>query len=132
HVARRIRPALDRGEWVISDRFVDSSRAYQGGAGGLGDEAITALHEIGSGGLRPDLVILLEAAEEAVAARLRARDGGNSDAIGGRDTSYHRGVAAAFRRLAESDPQGFAVIDATGAADEVHGRVMAAMAPLLA
>jgi len=131
HVARRIRPALERGTWVISDRFVDSSRAYQGGAGALGDAAITALHGIGSGGLRPDLVILLEAGEEAAAARLHARDGDASDAIGGRDAAYHQKVAAAFRSLAQADPQGFACIEASGTPEQVHAQVMAALAHLL-
>lgn len=131
HVAHLIRPTLARGEWVICDRFVDSSRAYQGGAGGLGDEAILALHQFGSGGLRPDLVILLEADEALAAERLRARDGDTSDAIGGRGLAYHRAVAARFRRLAEDDPQGFAIIDGTGSPAAVHARVMAALAPLL-
>ena len=131
HVARRIVPALDRGDWVISDRFVDSSRAYQGGAGQLGDEAVVALHAIGSGGLRPDLTILLEAKEDHVAARLAQRDGDNSDAIGGRDITYHRTVAEAFRRYASEDPEGFAVIDASGAPEEVHARIMSAISLLL-
>ncbi|MBA4044691.1 MAG: dTMP kinase [Erythrobacter sp.] len=131
HVVQLIRPALARGEWVICDRFVDSSRAYQGGAGGLGDEAIGALHAFGSGGLRPDLVILLEADGAALGARLAMRDGDISDAIGGRPTEYHRAVAAAFRQLAESDPRGFARIDAIGTPLDVHNRVMAALAPLL-
>lgn len=131
HVAKRIRPALERGTWVISDRFVDSSRAYQGGAGALGDEAITTLHAIGSGGLRPDLTILLEADSDQVNARLRARDGDNSDAIGGRDAGYHRAVAEAFRRYAEEDPSGFAVIDAGGDPQSVHTRIMQALEPLL-
>jgi dTMP kinase len=132
HVAQLIRPALARGEWVVCDRFVDSSRAYQGGAGGLGDAAITALHQFGSGGLRPDRVVLLEADEAVLAARLQARDGDASDAIGGRGLAYHRAVAASFRALAEADPQGFAIIDASGTPQEVHARVMAALAPLLA
>ncbi|MEM6585115.1 MAG: dTMP kinase, partial [Pseudomonadota bacterium] len=59
HVAKRIRPAMGSGTWVVCDRFVDSSRAYQGGAGALGDEAIAALHRFGSAGLRPDLTILI-------------------------------------------------------------------------
>jgi dTMP kinase len=132
HVAQLIGPALARGEWVVCDRFVDSSRAYQGGAGGLGDEAICALHQFGSGALRPDLVILLEADEAILAERLKARDGDNSDAIGGRGLAYHRAVAAQFRVLAEADPHGFAVIEASGVPDAVHDRVMAALAPLLA
>ena len=131
HVARRILPALERGDWVISDRFVDSSRAYQGGAGELGDEAITKLHAIGSKGLRPDLTILLEAKEEHVVARLAERDGDNSDAIGGRDIAYHRAVADAFREYAATDPNGFAVIDASGTPEEVHHRILEAISGLL-
>jgi dTMP kinase len=131
HVAHLIRPALARGEWVICDRFVDSSRAYQGGAGGLGDAAICALHQFGSGGLRPDLVILLEAESASLNARLAARDGDTSDAIGGRPAAYHEAVAKAFRTLAESDPGGFVSIDAIGEPQVVHGRVMQAIAPLL-
>ena len=130
HVAHLIRPALARGEWVICDRFVDSSRAYQGVAGGLGDAAITALHAFGSDGLRPDRVILLEGDEAALAERLAAR-GAETDAIEGRPAAYHRAVAQGFRSLAEADPQGFARIDALGAPEEVHGRIIAALADLL-
>jgi dTMP kinase len=130
HVAQLIRPALARGEWVICDRFVDSSRAYQGGAGGLGDAAITALHAFGSDGLRPDRVILLEGDEAALAGRLAAR-GEAADAIEGRPVEYHRAVAVAFRALAEADPQGFARIDALGDPQDVHARILAALAEFL-
>lgn len=130
HVAQLIRPALARGEWVICDRFVDSSRAYQGGAGGLGDDAVTTLHAFGSGGLRPDRVILLEGDEAALAGRLAAR-GEAADAIEGRPAEYHRAVAAAFRALAAADPQGFARIDAIGAPEEVHTRILVALGDLL-
>ncbi|MFY7743819.1 MAG: dTMP kinase [Erythrobacter sp.] len=130
HVAHLIRPALARGDWVICDRFVDSSRAYQGGAGGLGDAAITALHAFGSDGLRPDRVILLEADEAALGQRLAAR-GAEADAIEGRPAEYHRAVGAAFRALAEADPQGFARIDAVGTPDAVHARILAALGDLL-
>ncbi|GIX20106.1 MAG: thymidylate kinase [Erythrobacter sp.] len=131
HVARLIRPSLGRGAVVVCDRFVDSSRAYQGAAGGLGDEAICALHTFGSGGLRPDRVILLEADEAALAARLAARDGARSDAIGGRPLAYHRKVAAAFHAMAARDPSGIARIDASGSPQEVHARVLAALADLI-
>ena len=127
HVARLVEPALEAGKWVISDRFVDSSRAYQGGAGGLGDDAIVALHRFGSHGMRPDLTILIEVGEAQVAKRLEARDGADSDAIGGRDIAYHRAVADAFRAIARDDPAGFAVIDGEGDAQEVHERVKSAV-----
>ncbi|RNJ63025.1 MAG: dTMP kinase [Porphyrobacter sp. IPPAS B-1204] len=131
HVTHLIRPALARGDWVICDRFVDSSRAYQGGAGGLGDAAITALHAFGSDGLRPDRVILLEGDEAALAERLAAR-GAEIDAIEGRPAEYHRAVAAAFRGLAERDPAGFARIEAIGAPTDVHALILAEISDLLA
>lgn len=131
HVEQRIRPAIMAGTWVICDRFVDSSRAYQGGAGSLGDDAINALHEFGSDGLRPDLTILLEVSEDKVASRLAARDGDTSDAIGGRSEEYHRAVAKSFRELALKDSDSFAIIDGDGEASEVHARVLASVLSLL-
>ncbi len=127
HVAQRIRPALERGEWVLCDRFVDSSRAYQGGAGKLGDDTIQSLHTIGSGGMRPDLTILIQADGDKVVERLLARDGDNSDAIGGRGVEYHTAVAKAFAELAKADPNGFAVIDGSGPIEDVHQAVINAV-----
>lgn len=131
HVARLIRPKLQKGTWVISDRFVDSSRAYQGGAGELGDDAITALHNFGSQGMRPDCTVLLEVDDTARQERLTARDGNTSDAIGGRSFEYHMAVANSFHKLAEGDPDGFAVLDGAGTPEQVHARVLKAIAPLL-
>ena len=131
HVANLIRPALEAGRWVICDRFVDSSRAYQGSAGEVGDSAVLALHRVGSGGLLPDLTLLLEAASDATASRLAARDGDAADKIGGRGSAYHDVVARAFTDLAEAEPRRFRRIEAEGTADEVHARVLAAIGPLL-
>lgn len=131
HVARVIRPALEAGQWVVCDRFLDSSRAYQGGEGGLEDADICELHRIGSGGLLPDCTILLTAPDEAVQARLALRDGDNSDRIGGRDAAFHRKVAQNFVRFAAAEPARFAVIEADGSPEEVHLRIMTALAPLL-
>lgn len=131
HVARRIRPALEAGRWIVCDRFVDSSRAYQGGAGGLGEQAIVALHQIGSHGLRPDLTLLIEVDEQTALQRIAARDGGGADAIGGRDPAYHRKVAQAFRSFAEADPAGFALIDGNGDPAQVHQRILRAIEPLI-
>ncbi|MCT2558634.1 dTMP kinase [Tsuneonella sp. YG55] len=130
HVARLIRPEIAKGRWVISDRYVDSSRAYQGGAGGVGDEAVQALHAIGSGGLRPDLTILLTVDPETAVARTRARDGDAADAIGGRDAGYHRTVGETFARLAASEDERIAVIDGGAAPEVVHEAVWGAVSPI--
>lgn len=127
HVEKRIVPAIERGEWVICDRFIDSTRAYQGGGGGLDDDAIMQLHGVGSKGLLPDLTILLQADAEATAARLAERDGADSDRIGGRDADYHERVAHAFGALAEAEPERFVVIDGSQTAEQVHADVMRAV-----
>ena len=131
HVERLIRPAVDAGGWVVSDRFVDSSRAYQGVAGALGDDAIMALHSFGSQGYLPDCTLLLQLQEDEAARRATLRDGDRPDRIGGRDAAYHAQVSAAFRRFADADPERFRVIDASGDTDTVHSRIKAALAPLL-
>lgn len=131
HVRKLIRPALAAGKWVVCDRFVDSTRAYQGGGGGLSDGEILALHDISSEGLLPDLTLLIEVPPDVAEARLASRDGGGSDAIGGRDAAYHRRVAEAFRRFAEAEPGRFVLIDGRGSPEEIHGRIMQAVAPLL-
>jgi len=127
HVERLILPAIHRGDWVICDRYLDSSRAYQGGGSGLKDADLMALHQIGSAGLLPDLTILIEVAPEICASRLSARDIGGSDRIGGRDGAYHGRVASAFEAIAESEPDRFARIDGNGSAQETHENVMAAL-----
>lgn len=130
HVAQTIRPALARGAWVLSDRFLDSSLAYQGGADGLGDEAIRTLHEIGSGGLLPHRTLLLHLPLYEAQARERARDGGQLDRFGARGATYHADVAAAFARLAAADPARLRPIDASGTAEAVTDRLLAAIADL--
>lgn len=131
HVARTIRPALERGAWVLCDRFVDSSIAYQGGAGGLGFDAIRALHDVGSHGFLPDRTLLLQLSEAEAERRTRSRDTDGADLIGGRGADYHRAVTAAFARLAAEEPGRYRVIDASGAAEDVTGRLLAALEDLL-
>ncbi len=131
HVETLIRPALAAGKWVICDRFLDSSRAYQGGAGGIGDEAVLDLHRIGSDGLLPDCTILIEVDPAEAAARAHARDGDAADRIGAKGKEYHAAVRARFALLAKQDPDRFARIDGDATADEVHARIMAALAPLM-
>lgn len=131
HVARTIRPAVERGAWVLSDRFLDSSIAYQGGAAGMGTAAVRALHEIGSGGFLPDRTLLLELSPQAAAERLRVRDSAGSDRIGGRGGGFHDRVARAFEQLAGEEPERFRRVDAGGSAEEVTARLLAAVEDLL-
>lgn len=131
HVEKLIRPALEQGSWVICDRFIDSTRAYQGGGGGLSEDDILALHRIGSEGLLPDFTLLVEVPPRLTEGRLAARDTDGADAIGGRDAAYHARVAAAFSRIAEAEPARFARIDGEGVPLEIHARIMAALRPLL-
>ena len=131
HVARKIRPALEAGTWVVCDRYLDSSRAYQGIAGALGDENVRALHAVGSGGLLPDLTVVIDVPASDVSARLAERDGGDSDAIGGRAADYHAAVNAAFLNFAKAEPERFAIVDGHGSIEAVHERVLAAVRPLL-
>jgi len=132
HVERLIRPALEAGQWVVCDRFIDSSRAYQGGGGGLSDADVLDLHRIGSGGLLPDLTVLIEIRPEVAAARLASRDPEGSDRIGGRSAEYHARVASAFAAFANSEPARFARINGNGSTEHIHRAVMDAIAPLLA
>ena len=131
HVERRIAPALAAGRWVICDRFLDSSRAYQGGAGGLDDGDIMALHRVGSGALLPDMTVLIAVSPQAAAARLARRDDGANDRIGGRDADYHVRVSASFAALAAAEPARFVVVDGDGTTEVVHRAVLAALTPLL-
>ena len=131
HVEKLIEPALAAGQWVICDRFLDSSRAYQGGAGGIGDKAIIALHEIGTDGLLPDLTILLDLDPQLADSRANARDNGAPDRIGAKGADYHEQVRQQFHRMAEHEPKRFAIVPAHGTAEEVHERVMRVVIPLI-
>ena len=129
HLAKTIRPALELGQWVLSDRFIDSSLAYQGGAGGLGIEAVRSINAFGIGEDFPDLtlVLILEEGTE----RAQKRDRNDSDRIGGRPDEYHRKVEAAFHIIAAEEPERVKLIDGSGAADLVTRRLLDAVEDLL-
>jgi dTMP kinase len=129
HIEKTIRPALARGEWVLSDRFIDSSLAYQGGAGGLGIERVRELHDFACRGFLPDrtLILMLEEGRQ----RARARDGDASDRIGGRPDDFHHKVNVAFRIIAAEEPYRVRLIDASGSEAEVTDRLLDAIEDLL-
>ncbi len=125
HVEALIRPALDRGAVVVCDRYIDSTRAYQGGEGHLPDDDIMAIHRLGTGGFMPHLTLLVEVDPATVAARLALRDAGGSDRIGGRDADFHAKVARRFAAIAAAEPERVARIDGNGSAEAVHAEVVA-------
>jgi dTMP kinase len=129
HVEKTIAPALEAGTWVLSDRFIDSSLAYQGGAGGLGIEVVRAINAFGIDGCFPDrtLVLMVDDGGE----RARTRDGGPGDRIGGRSDDYHRKVEAAFRIIAGEEPERVRLVDASGTPEQVTERLLEAIADLL-
>lgn len=129
HVAKTIRPALERGQWVLADRFIDSSLAYQGGAGGLGIESVRAINAFGIGDDFPDRTLILTLGDGS--ERARARDGGAGDRIGGRPDDYHRKVEAAFHIIAAEEPQRVKLIDASGTPEQVTERLVHALRDLL-
>ena len=129
HVAKTIRPALEKGQWVLADRFVDSSLAYQGGAGGLGIEAVRAINAFGIGEDFPDRTLVLTL-DEGV-DRARARDSDGSDRIGGRPDDYHRKVEAAFHIIAAEEPERVRLVDASGTPQQVTERLIGALKDLL-
>ena len=129
HVDKVIRPVLESGIWVLSDRFVDSSLAYQGGAGELGIEAVRAINAFGIGETFPDRTLVLALAEGG--ARARARDNEDSDRIGGRPEGYHQKVDLSFRLIAAEEPERVQIVDASGEPGEVTRRLIEALRDLL-
>jgi dTMP kinase len=132
HVERLILPALDGGKWVISDRYLDSSRAYQSGGSGMDDAEIMQLHRVGSKGLMPDRTLVLSLGIEESARRAALRDGNSPDRIGGRTAEFHASVDKAFRNYALQDPQRVRIIDASGTTDHVTKRLLGEISDLLA
>ena len=130
HVDRLIEPALASGKWVISDRFIDSSRAYQGAGSGLSDADIMALHHIGSRGMLPDRTLVLRLDTKEAANRAATRDQNQPDRIQGRVETFHADVDIAFVSFAESE-QRVRLVDASGGPHEVTVRLLAEISDLL-
>jgi dTMP kinase len=125
HVEKLIRPALERGAWVLCDRFIDSTRAYQGGAGGVTDTDILNLHTVGSAGLLPDRTLVLELPTLESSARISRRDGGAKDRMGARDQGYYDRVTSAFRRFAAEEAHRVRLVNALGGEEDVTARLIA-------
>jgi dTMP kinase len=130
HVETVVRPALTAGEWVISDRFADSTLAYQGYGHGLGRDAIGALYQSTLGAFAPDLTLILDVPVEAGLARTGARthDETRYERMG---SAFHERVREGFLAIARENPERCVLIDAIGNVDDVTARIFAAVAERL-
>ena len=126
HLHRAILPALERGQWVLCDRFADSTRVYQGWAGGLGLELVDRLQAPLLGAHRPDLTLVLDLPVELGLARCAAR--GAMARFEAKGAEFHERVRAGFHRVAELEPERFVMIDASGDEAQVAAAVARAVA----
>jgi dTMP kinase len=127
-VAEQLVPLLEAGEWVLLDRFVDSSLAYQGAGRGLGVERIRQLNELATGGLTPDRTLLLRIDPAVGRARIAGRE---SDRLEQAGEAFFVAVAAAYDDLAAAEPDRIAVIEADQPPEQVLADALAAIEPLL-
>jgi dTMP kinase len=130
-VAERVGPALAAGTWVVLDRFVDSSLAYQGGGRGLGVDAVRAINDFGTGGLGPDRTLLLRV-DAATRARRQSARGEAPDRLEREDGAFFDAIAAAFEALAAAEPGRFRVLDAGAPPDALLDAALAAVGDLAA
>ncbi len=128
HICNTILPALDSGRWVVCDRFTDASRAYQGCGRGLDMKRIDSLADWVHDGLEPDLTILLDAPAEI--GMKRAQQRGEADRLETEQRSFYQRVRRGYLKLAEANPERFAVVDASGSVDDVRAEVVRAAGQL--
>lgn len=133
HVVRTIEPALARGDWVVCDRFADSTMAYQGYGLGLGTAAVEQVRDIAIGDLRPDLTLILDLPVESGLARAGKRDGPSSDQnrYERMDRAFHQRLRDGFLAIAAAEPRRCAVIDASLDFDEVQAAIRTAVSERL-
>ncbi|QIB36384.1 dTMP kinase [Ancylobacter pratisalsi] len=127
HLDVTIRPALNRGAWVISDRFADSTRVYQGAVGDVDPKLIATLEAITVGPTRPDLTIILDVPAEQGLGRAVARSGASADRFESEGLSFHRHLREAFLELAEREPERCVLVDGRQDADAVTEAVWQAV-----
>ena len=122
HLIRLIRPALDRGAWVLSDRFTDSTRAYQGAAGGVPADVLLALERLVVADTRPDLTLVFDLPVENGLARAANR-GGGEERFERKGHAFHERLRQGFLRIAREEPQRCVVLDAGRPVEEIGEQV---------
>lgn len=136
HLEHTIRPALEQGKWVVCDRFIDSTRAYQGAGGGLPLDTLRTLETLVLGDSRPDLTIILDIPADVGLARAGQRLAAESSSSGesgpppqdpyeARDLSFHERLRDAFLEIAKAEPARCMVVDGTLGAEDISSRIWA-------
>jgi dTMP kinase len=123
HVTETIRPGLARGDWIVCDRFFDSTTAYQGHGAGVPLTALAELHKLIAGDLKPDLTLLLDLSVEEGLARVHARRG-DETRFEQKDIHFHKRVRRGFLAIVKEEPNRCVLIDASRPIDDVHRAVL--------
>jgi dTMP kinase len=123
HLTATILPALARGDWVVCDRFADSTTAYQGHGAGVPLDALAELHRLIAGDLKPNLTLLLDLPVEEGLARAQARRG-DETRFEQKDIHFHKRVRRGFLAIAKAEPQRCIVIDAARPIEDIHRAVL--------
>lgn len=133
HVKRYLRPALESGRIVISDRYSDATVAYQGAGRGFPASLIKQIVELATGGLKPDLTILfdLPVRESSVRTGRRTNDRQKADRLDSEDAEFHTRVRNAYLQLGQAEPSRIRIVDTTGSVDETHAKVREIVVPFL-
>jgi dTMP kinase len=133
HLDTLIEPALARGSWVVSDRFLDSTRAYQGALGHLDPRFLIALERVTLGDVLPNLTLILDLPAETglFRAKLRRGDAGEADRFESEDLDFHRALRTAYRDIAKAEPERCVLIDASGSKAEVSEAIWTAISERL-
>ena len=133
HVRRQLRPAIESNHIVLSDRYADSTVAFQGAGRGFDEKLISQIVQLATDGLKPDLTLLFDLPVAECVARTRRRHEGKNkgDRIDAEDIEFHTRVRDAYLRIAAAEPQRVRLIDAAGAVQETHQLVVDIVLPLL-
>lgn len=133
HVRTHVRPALDSGHIVLSDRYADATVAFQGAGRGFPSEMVAEIVALATGGLKPDLTLIFDLAvdESQRRATHRTRKGRVMDRLDAEDAAFHTRVRDAYLRIAAAEPERVRVIDASGSVQETQSQVMRIVMPLV-
>ncbi len=133
HVEFLIKPAIEAGRIVISDRFADATFAYQGAGRGFSESTVNEIIHLATGGLKPDLTVFFDITVENAIDRMEKRieSGENRNRMDVETAEFYANVRAAYLRIAERDPKRFVVVDANASVEEIQAQVVRLVEPLI-